>query len=92
MRLPKLLAAYRKYGSRADGCPVYVNHFWRSVADVDTTKNGTPMQNVRIASTLRIALEPSVGARLSATPMGVCRGLNSTASRNAPTGRAITPM
>ena len=41
-RLPALLAAYRKYGSLADGCPVVANHRCNSGEVVESTKNGTP--------------------------------------------------
>ena len=37
-----MLAAYRKYGSLADGWPVVANHRCNSGDVVDRTKNGTP--------------------------------------------------
>src|SRR5262245_4437918 len=44
--LPRLLAAYRKYGLVAFGCPVRLNHRWSSGAPVDSMKNGAPSDTV----------------------------------------------
>ncbi len=77
-----MLAAYRKYGSRADGWPVNENHRWRSGALVLATKNGTPMAIASRASTARNGLAPSVGARLSTMAIGVWRAPTATEMAN----------
>ena len=48
--LPRLLAEYRKYGSRADGTGNAANHRCRSGALVETTKNGKPTVSAIVRS------------------------------------------
>src|SRR5262245_7485228 len=61
---PRLLAAYRKYGSLAAGCPVVANHFCSSGALVATTKNGMPTTTASSASVAGIGLAPGGGIQL----------------------------
>ncbi len=56
-RLPALLAAYRKYGSRARGAPVCENHCCRSGVVADSAKNGRPAVVVRTRSVHHAGLE-----------------------------------
>src|SRR5262245_36599109 len=58
-RLPRLLAPYRKYGSFAEGWPVLANHFCKSGALVETTKNGTPTTIASSISVDQMGLEPA---------------------------------
>ena len=44
MKLPRLLAAYRKYGSLAPSASVAEYHFCSTAALVDRTKNGRPIE------------------------------------------------
>src|SRR5438445_7990985 len=68
--LPRLLAAYRKYGSLADGCPVAANHFCNSGALVDTTRNGNPTEITSRPSTAGMGLTSAGGAQASDTAIG----------------------
>src|SRR5260370_1361872 len=63
--LPRLRAAYKKYGSWALGWPVWANHFWSSGALVATTRKGTPTTSVRTPSVAGMGLPPAGGAKRS---------------------------
>src|SRR5260221_7433192 len=56
MKLPLLLAAYRKYGSPAAPSSVAENHFCSSAALVDSTKNGRPIDPNSAASSQSVGL------------------------------------
>ena len=58
--LPRLLAAYRKYGSRAAGWLVPANHRCSKGAVVLTTKKGSPVVSNSTANSQGIGLD-SVG-------------------------------
>src|SRR5262245_9546316 len=68
--LPTLLAAYRKYGSLADGWPVFENHFCSSGAVVEMTKNGSPNDTTSSSSTPSTWLDSPAGANDSRTVGG----------------------
>src|SRR4051812_32520937 len=63
-KLPALLAAYRKYGSRADGSSVSANHRCSSGAVTASAKNGRPIDRARIRSSQPIGC-PSAGSGVS---------------------------
>src|SRR6266446_7051675 len=50
-RLPRLLDAYRKYGSRASGSVVVANQRCSSGALADSAKNGSPIETMRVQDT-----------------------------------------
>ena len=50
-RLPALLTAYRKYGSRPEVVDVFESQFCNSGAVVESTKNGRPMATVKRSNT-----------------------------------------
>src|SRR5215510_11740681 len=82
--LPRLLAAYRKYGSPAARWPVAVNHFWSSGALVETTKKGSPTATVSTPRSHGMGLPWLGGIHPGGTPMGrIRRGARSTAAWTA---------
>ena len=82
IRLPALLAAYRKYGSLADSCPVKVNHFCSSGALVETTRNGRPIDTLSSSSTPKIGYDSPVGASEGKTATGEWSGASTLMPRS----------
>src|SRR5687767_9728395 len=79
--LPTLLAAYRKYGSLAEGWPVAANHFWITGLVAETTKNGSPTEIERTPSSQGIGLPAVGGDQSPGTRMGsVSNGRASSAT------------
>src|SRR5580700_2280324 len=81
--LPKLLAAYKKYGSLESGWPMPANHFWRVGATVDSTKNGRPTTNVRIMSSHGTGFRSTGGTRPAGSLKGrIISGANARPTHN----------
>src|ERR671910_760614 len=61
--LPRLLAAYRKYGFAAAGCPDSANHRCSKGAPVDSMKNGAPSETVSSAASHQTGISEPVGCQ-----------------------------
>src|SRR5688500_1278771 len=74
--LPRLLAAYRKYGFAAAGCPDSANQRCRRGAPVDSMKNGAPNDTVSSAASHHTGISDPVGFHPAATATGSVRNVN----------------
>src|SRR6476660_2568838 len=71
--LPRLLAAYRKYGFGASGWPDSLNHRCSSGAPVDNMKNGAPSETASSAASHHTGIAEDVGRQPDATATGSVR-------------------
>jgi hypothetical protein len=74
--LPRLLAAYRKYGFAADGWPVSLNQRWSSGAPVDNMKNGAPSETANKPASHHTGISDPVGRHPDATATGSVRNVS----------------
>src|SRR5262245_18733699 len=74
--LPRLLAAYRKYGLAADGWPVSLNQRCSRGAPVDNMKNGAPSDTTSRPASHHTDISDPVGRHLDATATGSVRNVS----------------
>ncbi len=77
--LPRLLAAYKKYGSRAEAIGSDANHRCSNGAVVETTKNGRPTCSVMVRRTHHTGLSEAEGCPSPALMGRLRRGNSSNA-------------
>ncbi len=78
--LPRLLAAYRKYGFAAEGWPVSLNQRCRSGAPVDSMKNGAPSDTARSPASHQTGISEPVGRHPDATATGSVRNVSANSA------------
>src|SRR5215207_11109886 len=74
--LPRLLAAYRKYGFAAAGWPDSLNQRCSSGAPVDNMKNGAPSETVSSPASHHTGISEPFGLHPDATAIGSVRNVS----------------